>query len=132
MVKTIDLTSDLDGLIKLEGRGPNTTEEEAQASFMTLSDFRDGGLYAAHFSGSSGWKKHPKGDEIVQILEGETLLEIIVNDKIETHYLKSGSLLVVPRDCWHRFTSDKGVKVWTATPRPTQHLHVDDPRKIVS
>ena len=130
MVKTIDLRRDLCGLVKLEGRGAHTTEAEAQASFASLMPFRDGGLFAAHFSGSSGWEKHPKGDEIVQILEGETLLEIIVDDEIECHRLNAGMLLVVPRDCWHRFTSESGVKVMTATPQPTEHLHVDDPRTL--
>ena len=32
MIKTIDLNRDLAGLVKLEGRGAHTTEDEAQAS----------------------------------------------------------------------------------------------------
>ena len=129
MVKTIDLGRDLAGLVKLEGRGPHTTEEEAQASFMQLADFRDGGLFAASFSGSSGWERHLKGDELVQIVEGATRLDVIVDDEIESHELSAGMLLVVPQGCWHRFTSEDGVKVMTATPQPTEHLHVDDPRR---
>ena len=130
MIRTVDLNRDLAGLVKLEGRGAHTTEEEAQASFMTLADFRDGGIFAASFSGSSGWERHPKGDELVQIIEGETRLEVIVDDEIESHELTAGTLLVVPRGCWHRFTSKHGVKVMTATPQPTEHLHVDDPRSL--
>ena len=130
MIERIDLARDLDDLVRLEGRGPHTTEEEAQGSFRKLADYRDGGLFAAHFSGSSGWERHPKGDEIVQILEGSTRFDIIVDDKIETCELGAGALLVVPQGCWHRFTSEDGVKVMTATPQPTQHLHVDDPRTV--
>ena len=130
MVKTIDLDRDLAGLVKLEGRGPHTTEEEAQASFMKLADFRDGGLFAANFSGSSGWERHLKGDEIVQIVEGSTRLDVIVDDEIESHELSAGMLLVVPQGCWHQFISKDGVKVMTATPQPTEHLHVDDPRTL--
>ena len=130
MIERIDLGRDLDDLVRLEGRGPHTTEEEAQGSFRKLADYRDGGLFAAHFSGSSGWERHPKGDEIVQILEGSTRFDIIVEDKIETCELGAGALLVVPQGCWHRFTSEDGVKVMTATPQPTQHLHVDDPRTV--
>ena len=130
MIERIDLGRDLDDLVRLEGRGPHTTEEEAQGSFRKLADYRDGGLFAAHFSGSSGWERHPKGDEIVQILEGSTRFDIIVDDKIETCELGAGALLVVPQGCWHRFTSEDGVKVMTATPQPTQHLHVDDPRTV--
>ena len=130
MIKTIDLNRDLAGLVKLEGRGAHTTEDEAQASFMSLGEFRDGGLFAASFSGSSGWERHLKGDEIVQIVEGATRLDVIVGDEIESHELTAGMLLVVPQGCWHRFTSEHGVKVMTATPQPTEHLHVDDPRTL--
>ncbi len=130
MIKTIDLNRDLAGLVKLEGRGAHTTEDEAQASFMSLGDFRDGGLFAASFSGSSGWERHLKGDEIVQIVEGATRLDVIVGDEIESHELTAGMLLVVPQGCWHQFISEHGVKVMTATPQPTEHLHVDDPRTL--
>ena len=130
MVRTIDLDRDLAGLVTLEGRGAHTTEEEAQDSFMKLTDFRDGGLFAASFSGSSGWERHLKGDEIVQCIEGSTRLDIIVDDEIESHRLTAGMLLVVPQGCWHQFFSEDGVKVLTATPQPTEHLHVDDPRTL--
>ncbi len=128
MIAVLDLRRGLDDLVKLEGRGAHTTEEEAQASFRKLADFRDGGLFAAYFSGSSGWERHLKGDEIVQILEGSTRFDIIIGGKVESHRLDAGALLVVPQGCWHRFTSEDGVKVMTATPQPTEHLHVDDPR----
>ena len=130
MLRTIDLNRDLSGLIRLEGRGAHTTEEEAQASFMRLADFRDGGLFAASFSGCSGWERHLKGDEIVQIVEGSTRLDVIVDDEVESHHLTAGMLLVVPQGCWHQFFSDDGVKVLTATPQPTEHLHVEDPRTL--
>ena len=130
MITEIDLNEALAGLARLEGRGAHTTESEAQDSFARLADFRDGALFAASFSGCSGWERHLKGDEIVQIIEGETRLEVIVDDEVETHHLTAGMLLVVPQGCWHRFTSEHGVSVLTATPQPTEHLHVDDPRTI--
>lgn len=130
MIKTIDLGRDLAGPVTLEGRGPHTTEEQAQASFMKLAPFRDGYLFASSFSGCSGWERHLKGDEIVQIVEGSTRLDIIVDDEIETHQLAAGMLLVVPQGCWHQFIPDDGVKVLTATLQPTEHLHVDDPRTL--
>lgn len=130
MIKTVDLNRDLDRLVMLEGRGAHTTEEEAQASFASLADFRDGGIFAAHFSGSSGWERHPKGDEIVQILDGATRFDIITDEGMQSLTLTAGMLLVVPKGCWHRFESEHGVKVMTATPQPTRHCHVDDPREL--
>ena len=128
MIKTVNLKGDLTGLVLLENRGSHTTEEEAQDSFATLAEFRDGGIFAAHFSGTSGWERHPKGDELVQILEGSTRFDIIIDEEIETLELSAGMMLVVPQNCWHRFDSENGVKVMTATPQPTMHLHVEDPR----
>ena len=130
MIETVDLRRDLNALVMLEGRGAQTTEEEAQGSFANLADFRDGGIFAAHFSGSSGWERHPKGDEIVQILDGATRFDIISDEGMQSLELSAGMLLVVPRGCWHRFESEHGVKVLTATPRPTRHCHVDDPRDL--
>ena len=114
----------------LRNRGAHTTEEEAQASFSNLAPFRDGGIFAAFFSGSSGWERHPKGDELVHILEGSTRFDIIIDDDMQSLDLVAGMLLVVPQGCWHRFESGKGVKVLTATPQPTAHAHVDDPRTL--
>ncbi len=132
MIHPVDLNQDLAGLVKLEGRGEHTTEEEAQASFARLAEFRDGGIFAAHFSGCSGWERHPKGDEIVQILEGATRFDIIVDDEMTSHELSAGMLVVVPRGCWHRFESEGGVKVMTATPQPPTHSYVDDPRTDIA
>lgn len=130
MIKPVDLKADLNGLVLLKNRGAHTTENEAQHSFSNLADFRDGGIFAAHFSGSSGWERHPKGDELVQILEGSTRFDIIVDNDLQSLELSAGMMLVVPQDCWHRFDSENGVKVMTATPQPTKHLHVDDPRDV--
>ena len=84
MIKTVDLKHDLNTLVMLEGRGAHTTEEEVQGSFSGLADFRDGGIFAAHFSGSSGWERHPKGDEIVQILGGATRFDIIADEGMQS------------------------------------------------
>jgi len=32
--------------------------------------------------------------------------------------LSAGMLVVVSQGCWHRFTSETGVKVLTVTPKP--------------
>ncbi len=128
MIHPIDLNRDLDELTMLRDRGPHTTEEEAQASIAKLADFRDGGVFASHFSGKHGWERHPKGDEIVQILQGTTQFDIIIDDVMQSFELSAGMLIVVPKGCWHRFESEKGVKLLTATPQPTTHTHVDDPR----
>ena len=128
MIKAVDLTHDLKDLVLLKDRYGHPTDEASLKSFAKLSDYRDGGIFAAHFSGSSGWERHPKGDEVVQILEGATRFDIIVDDVMQSLELSAGMMVVVPQGCWHRFESESGVKVMTATPWPTEHTHVDDPR----
>jgi mannose-6-phosphate isomerase-like protein (cupin superfamily) len=131
MIKAVDLNRDLEALPMLKARYGHPTDEESQKSFATLADYRDGGIFATHFSGSSGWERHPNGDEVVQILAGATRFDMIVDDVLQSLELSAGMLVVVPRGCWHRFESETGVKVLTITPKPTQHTHVEDPRTEV-
>ncbi len=128
MIKAVDLNRDLQGIPMLKERYGHPTDEESRKSFATLSTYRDGGIFVAHFCGNSGWERHPNGDEVVQILEGATQFEVIVDDVMQSLELSAGMMVVVPQGSWHRFQSETGVKVMTTTPKPTQHTHVDDPR----
>ena len=134
MITIVELKSDLDKLGMLRDRRPDMLEEERQASgaFKTLAPYRDGNLFSARFSGNGAWERHPNGDELVQVLEGETRFHIITDDGPQTHTLKAGMLVVVPQGAWHRFESPNGVTLMTATPKPTEHLTVDvaDPRTL--
>ena len=121
MTKTISISMAFEQVNCLEGRTPETTDEEFKGSFAKLSKYRDGGVFISHYSGISEWERHPNGDELVQVIEGETTL-ILLSDNIETaNTLKQGELLVVPQNMWHRFETPKGVKVLTITPQPTDH-----------
>ncbi len=128
MVNVVNIQRDLADLPMLKNRVGHPTDEESRQSFAQLYTYRDGGIFVAHFQGDSGWERHPKGDEVVQILEGDTHMNIIVDDVVESLDLSAGMMVVVPQGCWHRFRSDTGVKVMTTTPRPTEHTHVEDPR----
>jgi mannose-6-phosphate isomerase-like protein (cupin superfamily) len=105
----------------LKQRAPETTNEQAKNAFALLSEYRDGGIYIAHYSGFSEWEKHPKGDEFVQILGGETTLVLLVDNVEQRYPLSTGQMLVIPQDVWHRFESPEGVKIMTITPQPTEH-----------
>lgn len=105
----------------LENRTPETTDEEAKDAFALLSEYRDGGIYIAHYSGFSEWERHLNGDEFVQVLGGETSLILFSNNQEQRNRLSSGQMLVIPKGVWHRFESPNGVKVMTITPQPTEH-----------
>ncbi|KXF81930.1 cupin domain-containing protein [Enterovibrio coralii] len=110
----------------LSGRTPETTDEEAKDAFAMLSEFSNGGVYIGHYDGYSEWERHSHGDELVQVLGGETTLVLLIDGEEQPKLLSAGQLLVVPKGVWHRFESPKGVKVMTITPQPTDH-RVDFP-----
>jgi quercetin dioxygenase-like cupin family protein len=132
MITKIDLKAEFGKLTMLQGRTPEMTAADRQGSFGTLASYRDGGLFAAKFAGEGAWERHPKGDELVQILDGETKFHIITEDGPQTYELTAGTVVIVPQGAWHRFESPGGVTLMTATPQPTEHMKVtiDDPRTI--
>ena len=129
-IRGVNIQAELADLPVLRVRGPETTAAEADAAFAELAGYREGGIFAGSFEGQSPWERHRMGDELVQILAGETDLTIMAEDGPETLHLTAGMLTVVPKGCWHRFNAPNGVTVLTATPQPTDHVDVDDPREI--
>ncbi|WP_444894806.1 cupin domain-containing protein [Microbulbifer sp. SSSA005] len=105
----------------LKGRTPETTDEDAKDAFALLSEYRDGGIYVAHYSGNSEWERHTNGDEFVQVIGGETALILLVNGDEKRNELSAGQILVIPKGIWHRFETPSEVKVMTITPQPTEH-----------
>jgi hypothetical protein len=92
--------------------------------------YRDSAINVGKFSGEGAWERHPNGDEIVQIVDGATILHIMTEDGRQAHALKAG--MVVPQAAWHRFEAADGESLMTTTPQPTQHLTfaIDDPRTL--
>ncbi|MDH3234522.1 MAG: cupin domain-containing protein [Alphaproteobacteria bacterium] len=128
MIKAVDIEAALAGLPVLDGRSPDTSEEEAAAAFATLAPFGEGGVFAGSFSGESPWERHTKGDELVHILAGATTLTILTDDDRTVLEMTAGMLTVVPQGRWHRFSAPGGVTVLTVTPQPTDHSSAPDPR----
>ena len=134
MLTIIDLKTQLAKLNMLHGRRPEMTEADRKGSgaFATLAPFRDGNIFSAKFAGDGAWERHPNGDELVQVVDGSTVLHIMTEDGPQSHQLKAGMVVIVPQGAWHRFHSPEGVSLVTATPKPTEHLTVDieDPRTL--
>ena len=128
MIKAVDIMAELANRPFLRGRGKTTTEAQANAAFATLAAFRDGGVFAGGFSGESPWERHQNGDELVHVLDGATTLIIMTADGPQSIEMTAGMLTVVPKGHWHRFHSQDGVTVLTATPQPTDHCLAEDPR----
>ena len=129
-MEVIDLKAEFGKLTMLKNRTPNSPDADRKGAFARLAPYRDGALFSAKFAGLSAWERHPNGDEIVQIVDGATTLHLMTAEGKQSLTLKAGMIAVVPKNTWHQFESPDGVCVMTATPQPTQHLHidVDDPR----
>lgn len=128
MIKAVDIKAELAGLSVLHKRDTSTAADEVEAAFAVLAPFRDGGIFAGSFSGETPWERHPKGDELVQILDGAATLTIMTDDGPQSFELTAGMLIVVPQGHWHRFEAPGGVTVLSATPQPTDHTGAADPR----
>jgi mannose-6-phosphate isomerase-like protein (cupin superfamily) len=102
-------------------RTPETTDEEAGTAFGRLAEYRDGAIFIANYAGNSEWERHRHGDEIVFVVEGETTLFLLNEDKEDAHAMRTGDLIVVPQNTWHRFETPNGVRALFVTPQPTDH-----------
>lgn len=120
-VAPISIADALGRVAFLADRTPRTTPEEAADAFAELAPYRNGAIYVGHYAGDSEWERHPHGDEIVMVIDGETTLILLDADQEHRNRLGPGELLVVPQNVWHRFETPMGVKIWTVTPQPTDH-----------
>ena len=124
MAKPIDIETEVSQMKFLEGR--NRFSDTAGV-FARLTKYRDSMISAGGFSGTSQWERHPNGDEIVQILKGETKVTILTKEGKEEHDLKAGMFIVVPQNAWHQFNAPHGVTLMTTTPQPTEHIEDEYP-----
>jgi len=128
----IDLNAELAKLTMFRGRTPQSTMADRKGSAARLASYRDGALLTSKFAGKGHWETHP-GDELIHILDGTAILEIVCDDgPPQSFALRAGMMAVIPQGAWHRFHSSEGATLMTATPFPGENidLDVDDPRMV--
>src|SRR3954466_13300832 len=129
MLMIADLNAEFAKLNMQRGRKPQTTaaEREENRALARLMPYRDGTIFIAKFAGNGTWERHPKGDEIVQIVEGTTTLYVVKDGHLEAFNLSAGAFAIIPQGAWHRFESAEGVSLMTVTPQPSDFTTVNDP-----
>ena len=115
----VSIDAALSDLTFLPDRSPGAASGDGW--FATLTPYRDGAIFVAHYAGNSEWERHGNGDEIVMVIEGDTTLILLIDDEEVPHHLSASEFLVVPQGIWHRFETPTGVKVMSVTPQPTDH-----------
>jgi mannose-6-phosphate isomerase-like protein (cupin superfamily) len=117
----ISIDDEFEKLKCLSNRSPESTDEEMRNSVSKLSDYRDGAIFITYYDGNTEWERHPVGDEIVLVIEGQTTLILLEDGRETANELHEGEFIVVPQNIWHRFETPSKMKVWSATPQPTDH-----------
>jgi mannose-6-phosphate isomerase-like protein (cupin superfamily) len=128
----IDLDAELATLTSFQ-RTPQATAADRGGSVAQLATYRDGLLLAIKFSGKDHWESHPTGDELIHIIDGTAILEIVCDDgPPQSFVLRAGMIAVVPQGAWHRLLSSEGATQIAASPFPSEHIErdVDDPRTV--
>ena len=129
LATVLDVNANLAGLTQF-ARTPTSPADDSRKGLSQLAPYRDGAIFTSKFSGTGGWERHSNGDEIVHVIEGNTLLRLLSDEGPQTLELGAGTMVVVPKGVWHRFESATGVTLMSITPLPTDHPPVDvsDPR----
>jgi quercetin dioxygenase-like cupin family protein len=122
------LDSALSGLPKLEITS-STTAEEADAAFRPITALGPCTVGVMRFSGLTPWERHPDGDELLHVLEGEVDVTVLTDHGPAQVSVGAGSFFVCPRGLWHRQLPRPSVTVLFGTPtETTQVSFADDPR----
>jgi mannose-6-phosphate isomerase-like protein (cupin superfamily) len=130
--RIVDLNAELAQLTMFRRR-PQSTPAERKGSVAQLAAYRDGLLLAIKFSGKDHWERHLAGDELIYILDGTAVLEVVCDEGLPKSFaLRAGMMAVIPQGTWHRFLSSDGATQIAVTPFPGEHidLDVDDPRAV--
>lgn len=105
-----------------------TTEAEAEAAFRSLGTFNGCTLGLIRFEGQTPWERHAE-DELLHFLEGEVELTVLFPDGSAAHATASaGTVVVVPRDCWHRQHARRPAALLFVT-SATELSEAEDPRR---
>lgn len=116
----LDIQASFQSLEFLGDRTPESYGSGPEKFAGRLSDYRNGGVFVAHWGGRGEWERHPNGDEIVMVIEGEATVSLVQDGRETQQRLAEGQLIVIPENTWHRLETEE-VKILTVTPRPTDH-----------
>jgi mannose-6-phosphate isomerase-like protein (cupin superfamily) len=132
MPTIIDLGAELAKLTMFR-RTPAATAADRQGSVAQLATYRDGLVLAIKASGKDHWERHLAGDELVHVLDGAAVLELVCDDGPPQSFpLPADTIVVIPQGAWHRLLSPEGFTQVAVTPFPgeTLEVDVDDPRQV--
>ena len=106
-----------------------TTAEEASAAVRVIASLDQCMLGVMRYSGLTPWERHPDGDELLHVLEGEVDVTVLTDDGPAEVNVRAGSVFVCPRGLWHRQRPRPAVTMLFGTPVETEEVSwAEDPR----
>ena len=107
----------------------DTTGEEADAAVRNVAKIGNLTLGVMSYTGLTPWERHPDGDELLLVLDGELEVTVLTDDGPVTRKLRAGEAFVCPQGLWHRQLAEKSVSMLYGTPIETlENSMADDPR----
>jgi mannose-6-phosphate isomerase-like protein (cupin superfamily) len=108
----------------------HTTDREAFESIAELGRLNQCLVGVTRFRGLTPWERHPDGDELLHVLEGEVDVTVLTDGGPVEARIAAGSVFVVPRGLWHRQLPRPRVTLLFATPADTSEISfANDPRR---
>jgi mannose-6-phosphate isomerase-like protein (cupin superfamily) len=127
-MKAHDIYAALNGLPELVIT-PYTTAAEAGAAERRLTPFNQCIVGLVRYSGQPPWERHPSGDELLHVLEGEIDVTVLTADGPVQVTVRAGSLFVVPQGLWHKPVARSAATLLYMTPaEKNEHSLAEDPR----
>ncbi len=106
-----------------------TSEAEANGAVRELGRLEDRLVGVMRFSGETPWERHPAGDELLHVLDGEVDVTVLGDAGPVQVSVAAGGVFVCPRGLWHRQRPKRAATVLFATPTATTEASwADDPR----
>src|SRR3989442_8397571 len=87
-------------------------------------------LGVTRFSEPSHWERHPAGDELLHVLEGEADVVQLTEDGPVRSRGRAGSIFICPRGLWHQVLPRPPLTMLFATPvQGTEDSEAEEPRR---
>lgn len=87
-------------------------------------------LGVSRFAGNTHWERHPDGDELLHLLEGDADITTLTEDGPLHALVSAGSIFVCPQGLWHRVEPRSPVSLFFATPGAGIERSQAEPRPI--
>jgi quercetin dioxygenase-like cupin family protein len=106
-----------------------TTEAEANGAIREIGRLEDRLVGVMRFAGETPWERHPDGDELLHVLDGDVDVTVLTDEGPVHVRVAAGGVFVCPRGLWHRQCPTTAATLLFATPtKTTEASWADDPR----